>query len=81
MSLLLDALKRAEEAKRAKLSSDRVEPLDGVPSDAPQERTDAELLAESHTRALEEMLAPAAAPAPPASGARASRPSRQPLAL
>lgn len=80
MSLLLDALKRAEEAKRAKQSSDRAEPVDAVSPELPLEQHDADPIADANVKALEELLAPAA-PATPAAAARTTRPSRQPLAL
>lgn len=79
MSLLLDALKRAEEAKRAKQSIELNEPAPGDPSPEQPIEVVEEASVASHAKALEEMLAP-----PPAH-VSADRPTgrigRQPLAL
>ncbi len=79
MSLLLDALKRAEEAKRAKQSIELKEPAPGdATPDQPIELAE-EASGIAHAKALEEMLAPP--PAQTSSVRPTSRISRQPLAL
>lgn len=79
MSLLLDALKRAEEAKRAKQSIELKELAPGDPTPEQPMAVADEASGIAHAKALEEMLAPP--PAQVSADRPTGRVGRQPLAL